>query len=73
MSLWETVKKLFKLAYLLHQLLCAMELQNVITRPSKDNELKKKKRPYNQEKSHSPLLPHNKPSFGLSKALLILQ
>ena len=49
-----------------------MELQNVITGPSKDNELKKK-RPYNQEKSHSLLLPHNKPSFGLSKALLILQ
>lgn len=53
MSLQETMKNLLKLAYLLHQLLCAVELQNVITGLSKDNELKKKKRPYNQDK-HTP-------------------
>lgn len=45
MSLQETMKNLLKLAYLLHQLLCAVELQNVITGLSKDNELKKKKGP----------------------------
>lgn len=36
---------LLKSAYLLHQLLCAMRIQNVITGQSKDNELKKKGQP----------------------------
>lgn len=36
-------ESLLKSAYLLHQLLCAVKLPNVITGPSKDNEFKKKK------------------------------
>lgn len=48
MSQWEMMENLFKFTYLPHQLLGAMELQNIIAGLSKDNELKKK--PFHSDK-----------------------
>lgn len=71
-------ESLLKSAYLLHQLLCAVKLPNVITGPSKDNELKKKKAKQLRQAGFpgcpwSCVICPNERSFGLSKALLTLQ
>lgn len=55
MSQWEMMENLFKFTYLPHQLLGAMELQNIIAGLSKDNELKKKAIPLRQ--AHSAAFP----------------